>query len=85
MNEVGKLLAKLQRIFLTLTMAAYFSIVNLRTQLASNLNDRMSRLLYTGILLMTNRPQMTSTGKIVLSLFRTFLSLATLFATYLSL
>ena len=83
-NEVGKSPAKLQHIFLILTMVAYFSINNFCTQLASNVSDRPTRLLYTGILLMTNRPQI-SMEKIVLSLFRSFLSLTMLFATYLSL
>ena len=71
-NEVGKFLVKSHLIFPILTMEAYFSIVNLRTQLASSLNDRPTRLLYREILLLTNRPQMSSTGKIVISLFRTF-------------
>ena len=87
MNEVGKFLAKSQHIFLILTMVVYFSIVNLHTQLASSSNrlTRLTRLLYTGILLITNRPQITSTKKIIISLFRTCLSLTMLSVTYRSL
>ena len=59
-NVVGKFLAKSQHILLILTMAAYFSIVNLYSQLASNSNDRLTKFLYTVILLMTNRPEITS-------------------------
>ena len=66
-------------------MTAHFLIINLHTQLALILNNRPTRLLYTMILLLTNKPQISSTGKIVISLFRTFLSLTMLFATYVNL
>ena len=63
-------------------MVAYFSTEILHTQLAFNSDDQLTRLLYTGTLLMTNRLQITSTNKIAVSLFRTLLNLTMVFVSY---
>ena len=60
-------------------MEAYFSTEILCTLLASNLDDRLTRPLYTVILLITNRKK---NEKIDISLLKTFLNLTMLIVSY---
>ena len=78
-NVVGKSFVKLQYIFRIFSMVVYSLTETLNMLLASNSDDRLTRPIYTVILLLTNRKE---NDGIPLSLFKTFLDLTMLIVSY---
>ena len=78
-NVFGKSLVKLQYIFRIFSMVVYSLTETLNMLLASNSDDRLTRPIYTVILLLTNRKE---NDGIPLSLFKTFLDLTMLIVSY---
>ena len=78
-NVVGKSLVKLQYIFRIFSMVVCSLTETLNMLLASNSDDRLTRPIYTVILLLTNKKE---NDGISLSLFKTFLDLTILIVSY---